>query len=660
MGMMGGGRFCLEATLPLERILVVDDRAENREFIVEYVLKPNGYIPLVARDGVEGLEKALTEEPDLILLDMQMPKMTGIEVLEALNAKGAQIPVILMTFHGSEDLAVRVFRLGVKDYVIKPFEVSEMLGAIAQALSEARLRQERDDLLNRLLQANDLLETRVKELNILSSVGKAVAALLDLDRLLGRLVDSAVYLSDAEEGWLMMVDESTNELYVRAARGIEETQARSLRLRVQDSLAGAVIRSGEPIVIGGGRHKVKTAYLVNSLVAVPLKIGQRTIGVLSVDFRVANRTFGSGVVGLLSALADYAAIAIRNAELFASVEDSRGKLQAVLSETSDAIMVTDEQSHILLLNKSAARILHLDLHAAVGQQVPAAIASKELRSLFAHARDPESDRYIEVPGGDARTYNANLTPIPGIGYVVVMQDITHLKELERLKSEFVATVSHDLRSPLTSIRGFVDLIEMTGPLSDQQKSFVKRIRAGVTDITTLVEDLLDLGRIEAGAVFEFTAVDLGEMITEATETLRGHVSSKKQHLRVMVPPGLSPVLGNRLRLSQVVSNLVGNAIKYTPKGGDIRVWAEEQDHQVLVFVQDTGIGISAEDQTKLFEKFYRVRSKETEDISGTGLGLAITKTIVEKHSGRIWVTSELGKGSTFTFLLPTVTAAEAV
>ena len=122
--------------MPLERILVVDDRAENREFIVDYVLIPNGYIPLVARDGAEGLEKALTEEPDLVLLDMQMPKMTGIEVLEALNEKGVQIPVILMTFHGSEDLAVRVFRLGVKDYVIKPFEVSEMLGAIARALSE--------------------------------------------------------------------------------------------------------------------------------------------------------------------------------------------------------------------------------------------------------------------------------------------------------------------------------------------------------------------------------------------------------------------------------------------------------------------------------------------------------------------------------------------
>ena len=645
------GEIWWRVILPHERILVVDDRRENVEFVANYVLKPNGYVPLVAWNGAEGLEKALAERPDLILLDMQMPKMTGVEVLEALNSEGVQIPVILMTFHGSEELAVRVFRLGVRDYVIKPFEISQMLEAIERALSEVRLRRERDDLLKRLVGVNKQLEGRVKELNILSSVGKAVAALLNLEQLLSRLVDAAVYLSGAEEGWLMMVDEDTDELYVRAAKGIEEKQARSLRLRVEDSLAGAVIRSGEPIVLDG-EHKVKTAYLVNSLIAVPLKTGQRTIGVLSVDFRVADRKFGSGALSMLSALADYAAIAIQNAELFAKVEDGRGKLRAILSGTSDAILVTDEDYRIVLLNRSAAGILQLEMSSAVGKRVPDVITSRELRSLFAQAMDPEADRYIEVPTPGDRTFNANLTPIPGLGHVVVMQDITHLKELERLKNEFVSTVSHDLRSPLTSIRGFVDLIEMTGPLSEQQEMFVGKIRNGVQEITNLIEELLDLGRIESGAAFEFSPIDISSIIIDTVETLRGHASSKRQWLQASVPSDLPAVLGNRLRVSQVMGNLVGNAIKYTPEGGDIRVWAEEHNSQILDAVEDTGIGISAEDQAQLFEKFYRVRSKDTEDIPGTGLGLAITKTIVEKHGGRIWVDSELGKGSTFTFLLP--------
>jgi two-component system NtrC family sensor kinase len=292
------------------------------------------------------------------------------------------------------------------------------------------------------------------------------------------------------------------------------------------------------------------------------------------------------------------------------------------------------------------------MSAVIGQRVPDVVASEEFRSLFAQAVDPKAERYVEVPTSSDRTFNANLTPIPGLGYVVVMQDISHLKELERLKSEFVSTVSHDLRSPLTSIRGFVDLIEMTGPLSEQQKSFVGKIRNGVTDITSLIEELLDLGRIESGAAFEFAPLDLSEIINESVETLRGHAATKKQWLQVLVPPDLPPVFGNHLRLSQVVSNLVGNAIKYTPDKGEIKVWAEEQDNQILVAIQDSGIGISAEDQTRLFEKFYRVKSKETEDIPGTGLGLAITRTIVEKHDGRIWVDSEVGRGSTFTFLLP--------
>jgi two-component system phosphate regulon sensor histidine kinase PhoR len=641
-------RFALSG----ECVLVVDDREENIEFIVDYVLKPHGYAVLVARDGEEGLRKALTENPDLILLDVQMPKMTGVEVLEALADQGHQVPVILMTMHGSEELAVHVFRLGVRDYVIKPFDVEELLLSIERALIEVRLRRERDALLERLMLANGQLERRVKELNILSSIGKSVAGLLDLERLLGRVVDAAVYITAAEEGWLMLVDEKTNELYVRAAKGLDARQARTLRLRVEDSLAGTVIKSGEPIVIGGGDYKVKTAYLVKSLIAVPLKIGQRTIGVLSVDYRVADRTFSTSALGLLSALGDYAAIAIGNARLFAQIEDGRSRLEAILKGTSDAILVADEGNRLLMLNRAAAQVLDLDGDAAVGQPVMAVIQSKELRSLFSQAGNGNPDLATEVPCAGERTFHAHLTPIPGLGYVVVMQNITHLKELESIKNEFVTTVSHDLRSPLTSIRGFVDLLEVAGPLNDQQQGFVAKIRKGTETITALTEDLLDLRRIETGAAFEFEPVSFGDILFTAVESLRQQAEAKHLGLDVNLPPVLPPVMGNRMRLGQAVENLVSNAIKYTPEGGQVKVWAQEEQGQLLVHVQDTGIGISAEDQTKIFRTFYRVKCKETRGIPGTGLGLAITKSIVERHDGRIWVDSELGKGSTFTFILP--------
>ena len=635
-----------------ERILVIDDSPESIKFIVDYVLLQNGYIPLTARDGAEGLRRALAEHPDLILLDMQMPKMDGLQVLEALGECGQQIPVIMMTFHGSEELAVRAFRLGAKNYVMKPFEVSEILSAIDSALTEFRLRQERDKLLDRLLETNKQLEQRLKELNILYSIGKSVTALLDLDKLFGRLVDAAVYITGAEEGWLMLLDEDTNELYVCAAKGLDERHVQSLRLRTEDGIAGAVLKSGEPILIGGGRYKVKTAYLVKSLMAVPIKIEQRTIGVLSVDYRVADRTFGTGSLNLLSALADYAAIALENVRLFTGVKKAQTQLAAILNGTSDAILVVDERKRILLLNNTAAEILSVEADQAIDRPAADIILNQELQTLFDRAANSASDLYVEVPSKNKRTFNAHLTPLPGVGDVVVMQDITHLKELEELKSEFVSTVSHDLRSPLTSIRGFVDLIEMAGPLNDRQKDFVGKIRQGILVITELVNDLLDLGRIEQGVAFDLSLVPLQDVIFEAVDVLRGYAASKKQEIDLLLPSRLSPVMGNKLRLCQAVENLVGNAIKYTPKQGRIRISAEEKDGQIVVRVQDSGIGISAADQARLFTKFYRIQRPETENIPGTGLGLSITATIVTKHGGRIWVDSELNKGSTFTFLLP--------
>jgi DNA-binding NtrC family response regulator len=195
-----------------EFVLVVDDSVQNVEFLTDYVLKPNGYRVLTACNGEEGFKLALNKRPDLILLDNNMPKMSGMEVLEALNEHQINIPVIMMTFHGSETLAVQSFRLGVRDYVLKPFQISEMLQSIERALTEARLRRERDELTDRLLKTNQQLEQRLKELNTLFGIGKSVTALLDQDKLLARLVEAAVYLINAEEGSLLLVDDKTNEL----------------------------------------------------------------------------------------------------------------------------------------------------------------------------------------------------------------------------------------------------------------------------------------------------------------------------------------------------------------------------------------------------------------------------------------------------------------
>jgi len=308
-----------------EHILVVDDGRENREFVVEYVLRPNGYRVSVARDGREGLSKALTERPDLILLDQQMPHMTGTEVIKALAAARANIPVILMTFHGSEEIAVEVFRLGVKDYVKKPYTVEEMLAAIERSLTETRLRKEKDALMQRVLVANQELQQRVRELNVLYRMGKNVTAQLELEQLAPRVVDAAVTVTDAEEGTLFLRENDT--LVCRAARRATDSRAVAVNVASLDPLARQAVETGRPLTftpedlapLRAGRPGLPYAALV-----VPLIIKDRVLGALGVNsVSEGGQVFTAHDQALLSALADYAAIAVENAGNFIQLQAAK-------------------------------------------------------------------------------------------------------------------------------------------------------------------------------------------------------------------------------------------------------------------------------------------------------------------------------------------------
>jgi len=314
-----------------ETVLVADDRIDNVDFLRQYVLEPNGYQVRSATDGKDALSIALEEDVDLVISDLVMPNLNGLELMEELHNAGKEIPTILMTFHGSEETAVNAFRLGARDYIIKPFTVEEMIEAIDSALAEARLRKERDELTQHLLQANRQLEQHIKELRILYGLGRSVTSLLDLELLLNRVVEAAVYLTGAEEGSLMLIDEESGNLYMRAARGVGEKHARGFRVRVDDSIAGRVLRTGEPIMLGGTQqddtYKVKTDYFVKALLNVPLKVGNEVIGVLTVNNRDAVRAFSSRHMRMLMALSDYASISIYNARLYQDLAASRDQIE---------------------------------------------------------------------------------------------------------------------------------------------------------------------------------------------------------------------------------------------------------------------------------------------------------------------------------------------
>jgi two-component system NtrC family sensor kinase len=640
----------------LERLLVIDDSKEARDFLEEF-LGNRGYSVLAARDGEEGLHRALNEVPDLILVDQQMPDMKGLEVISALNEAEQDIPIILMTAYGSEQLVVQAFRLGACDYVPKPYEPDVLLDAIERAMREVRLRKERDQLTQELVQANEKLQRQLQELNALYTIGKSVTSLLDLEQVLSRIVEAALYMTGAEEGSLLLLDEPSGELYLRAAKNLDEKVARGLRLRVEDSLAGRVVNTGKPVMLDDqGLKKIKTAYLVKSLLMVPLKMSEQgVVGVLVVDNKVSEQSFSERDVHLLSALADYAAIAIHNAALVTQLNAETEKLTTILRETDDVVLVLDQHKQILLCNPAARDAFELGEQDVVGCPLSDVISKQELLDLVAETGDTDVSQYAEVSLSDGRTLNASLSVVSDVGYVLVMQDITHLKELDRVKSEFVSTVSHDLRTPLTKIQSYVQLLPRVGPVNEEQKEFIARLQHGMSAITDLVSDLLDIGRIEAGFELEMSQVDLKPIVSEAVAEFRPIAEAKHQQLQFQVPPGLPMIRGNSRRLRQVLNNLIDNALNYTPDGGQIEISVAELEEQVLIRVMDDGVGIPVEDQPYVFDKFFLVETPEHLNVRGargTGLGLSIVKSVVEKHGGRVWVESAPGEGSTFSLLLP--------
>jgi two-component system phosphate regulon sensor histidine kinase PhoR len=320
----------------------------------------------------------------------------------------------------------------------------------------------------------------------------------------------------------------------------------------------------------------------------------------------------------------------------------------VITNLVDGFILTGLNANILLVNQSARNIFNITEGQIEGKAVNEIFYHQDFLDIFKPQRTYPYRNEITME--DGHVYNAQASLIPEIGIAVTMQDITHLKELDRVKTDFVNTISHDLRSPLTSIYGFIGLIDRVGPINKQQAEFIHHIQTSVQHITSLINDLLDLSRVEAGYDPQMVKVNLKDILTRSINGLEYQISEKMQEVVLSVPDDIPEILGNPLHLQRMVGNLIENAIKFTPLMGKIDVRCRTEAGQLLLEVADNGPGISLADQPHIFEKFYR-GSNLSQVTSGTGLGLSIVHSIIEKHHGRIWVDSS-SFGTTFTVILP--------
>lgn len=408
----------------IERVLVIDDAREIREFLIEYILEPGGFEVLTAADGLEGLQLAFSERPDLLIVDFQMPNMSGLELLRRLRLRRVDIPAILITAHGSEQVAVDALRLGVRDYVIKPFVVEEMEEAIDRALRESRLSQERQQLIEQLKEGNARLRRHAQELNALYSIGKSVSSSLDLDTILERVVEASVYLSSADQGSLMLLDDR-GDLYVRASKRANGN-VHSMNERIQDSAAGRVMQSKQTSILPGENFPVHvaTASKADAVVYIPLITRGKAIGVLAVAKHGEREPFSKRQARVLSALGSYAAGAIANAKLHQRIAAERNQLHTIINQSDNPILVVDHGYGILVANEAAHRLLELPSEDLTGRPISEILDSDELLEFITQLPDTGLIRNALVRLATGRIFRATLTPIEDIGRSIVMQDVS--------------------------------------------------------------------------------------------------------------------------------------------------------------------------------------------------------------------------------------------
>jgi PAS domain S-box-containing protein len=569
----------------------------------------------------------------------------------------------------------------------------------AIALQNAKLfeglQQFNEELDSRVAERTSALNDESNRVKILLRITSELSASLDQDRVLNRALDLVNEVVSATQGVIMLIDQESDELIFRASFGDDRQLPHAglpSGMMRHEGLAGWMIENRASVIVHNTLEDERwleraTSLDLRSVLGVPLISSEEVIGILML-FHTKPKAFTNQQLDLVEAAAIQVANAINNANLYLLISEGAERLgtllreaqveaaksQAILESIADGVLVADDRNEITLVNRAITTILNVPREELVGKSV------NELLGLYSHSRkiwlstledwaknadliDQWSVLEDRLTFED-KVVSVHLSPVfvanAFFGTVSIFRDITKEVEVENLKSEFVSTVSHELRTPMTSIKGYADLMLMgaAGALSDPQNRYLQVIKSNADRLHDLVNDLLDISRIETGKTkLDLRPLDIPQIVNQViNEHVRGLVQAEDKHLHLNVDMSASLPLvnGDQTAVIQVLTNLLDNAFNYTPAGGEIHIKAEAKRNYVYISVKDTGIGISEENQAKIFDRFFRAEDQIVQQVRGTGLGLAIVRALVEMHGGELKVKSSPNAGSTFTFNLPIV------
>ncbi len=627
------------------KILIVDDMPDNVTLLSRY-MNNEGYAYVTAFNGAEALEKTRTEMPDLILLDVNMPDKDGFAVLKEIRADPIieHIPVIIFTAARLHPDQIQAgLNLGADDYITKPFDRRELFARI-----RAKLRTKSFE---------DAIRRRNRQLSMLPEIGKELSARLDINELTTVVLRRTVETLGAIMGHIVVLDPH---------HPLEKTYSTSASTQSDcpnfENFMKEINESRESLILDDVHNEPRWQSVFNdptrSAVIVPMFGRQHLLGLLVLAHEKTHY-FQLEHLLLLQAIASQAAIAMENALLHEDVAQQQKRLSAVLQNADEAIFMFDADGNLSLLNPTGEK-LFTDFHAILNRPLEAGHGYDALLKILEEARLSGLSKTGEITWPDRRTFMALITPIESGGLVAILQDVTHFKKIERVKNEFIATASHDLKNPITAIVGFSELLSQAGPLNDMQMSFMHRIQNAATSMSELVQNMMQLAQSDLNAVQNFEPVDVTALLADVIDEFNPQAEAKEQALQFHPLDFPAHVNSDRLQLKQLFRNLVGNAIKYTQQGGQIIVSMSMNMENIQVDVQDNGFGIPAADLPFIFDRFYRVRDGKHSKVEGNGLGLAIVKAIAEQHGGQVKVESEQNQGSCFHVSLPIMVNMESV
>jgi len=643
-----------------ENILIVDDEENIRDLLVE-VLAFEGYYTDEAENGDKALNKLKKNSYDLIITDLIMPGIDGLEVLKRAKELYPDVVVIMMTGQATMESAIKSLKLGANDFITKPFEITPLLQTLEKNLLNQKLKRENVRLLEQTQKDRDKLKKLVSELEILQNLSINFSHKFDISRLFRLILESIPKIMKFDFATAINIEEksvlvcSKNKLGNNTLKWLYDEIGPIFK---KEKLDLNIEKDFELKYINEDLESQKNKK-VKDHINIRLHYQDKLFGIINIASFKKNaldkedKSFLNKIAG-------------QTTEIFARLKEvtefQKKRLQIIIDSIPDGVIIFDELNKELLLNPKAKDIISNNGKKDFDMDNVEDSLNLNFDELLTQIKDKKKPLIKEIrinSESKQLIFDANAASLLGAegkiqGLVMVLRDVTREREIDKLKKEFISNVSHELRTPAAIVKEFISIMKdgLAGEVTEGQNEYLDTMGQNIERLLRLIENLLNMSRIESGRIkIKKNWFDPNQYLNNITNSLRVRLQKKNMDLKLKIPEKLPNLYADPDAFTQIITNLIDNARKFSDENTTVTVSAIKDKDDIVFSVQDQGKGIPKDHLGKIFDRFHRVESEEEVRQEGAGLGLPIIKELISQHNGKVWVESKVKKGTTFYFTL---------